>query len=144
MPVKNARALLDTSAVIAALEGEPGCEDIRARLVAADSGRTELFLSFATVAEVYYITHHDHSAPKADDFLAILRGWPLTIVYADEALTLDAGRLKAAHAISFADSFIAATARQLDAELVHKDPEYESLAGIVKLAPLPYKPRKGR
>ena len=142
--MKSARALLDTSAVIAALEGEPGCEDIRARLVAADSGHTELFLSFATVAEVYYITHQDHGAAKADDFLAILRGWPLTIIYADEALTLAAGRLKAAHAISFADSFIAATARQLDAELVHKDPEYESLAGIVKLAPLPYKARKGR
>ena len=139
-----ARALLDTSAVLAALEGEPGCEDIRARLIAADDGKAELFISFATLAEVYYIAHHDHGAAKANDFVAILRGWPLTVSYPDEALTLSAGGLKATHAVSFADAFVAATARQLDAELVHKDPEFESLAGVVKLAPLPYKPRKRR
>lgn len=96
------------------------------------------------MAEVFYATHKKHGPAKAEEFAAVLRGWPVEIVYPDEALTVAAGRLKAAHAISFADSFIAATARQLDAELVHKDPEYESLAGIVKLAPLPYKPRKTR
>ena len=142
--MKDVHALLDTSAVLAALDGEPGCEDIRSRLIAADDGKAELFISFATRAEVYYISHRDHGAAKADDFIAILRGWPLTIVYPDEALTLSAGGFKATHAISFADAFIAATARQLDAELVHKDPEFESLAGVVKLAPLPYKPRKRR
>ena len=142
--MKSARALFDTSAVIAAFEAEPGCEDIRSRLKAAEAGQAELFLSFASVAEVYYITHQDHGTSKAEDVVAVLRGWPLTVVYPDENLTLAAGRLKAAHAISFADAFIAASARQLDAELVHKDPEYESLAGVVKLAPLPYKPRKRR
>ena len=142
--MKNARALFDTSAVLAALEGEPGCEDIRSRLIAADEKKAELFISFATLAEVYYIAHHDHGAAKAENFIAILRGWPLTVSYPDETLTLAAGALKATHAISFADAFVAATARQLDAELVHKDPEFESLTGVVKLAPLPYKLRKGR
>ena len=141
-PVKNARALLDTSALLAALDAEPGCEDVRARLVAADAGKCELFLSFASLAEVYYITQQDHGSAKAEDVVAVLRGWPLTVIFPDAPLTLAAGRLKAAHAISFADAFIVATARQLDAEFVHKDPEFEPLAGLLRLAPLPYKPRK--
>lgn len=142
--MKDARALLDTSAVLAALEGEPGCEDVRSRLVAADEGKAELFISFATLTEVYYIAHRGHGAAKADDFVAILRGWPLTVIYPDETLTLAAGGLKATHAISFADAFIAATARQLNVELIHKDPEYEALSDFISLAPLPYKPRKAR
>jgi len=140
--VSVARALLDTSAVLAALEGEPGCEDIRARLIGADAGKSALFVSFATLAEVYYIAYHEHGAVKAADFVAVLRGWPVTVSYPDEALTLAAGALKATHAISFADAFIAATALRFDAELVHKDPEFESLSGKLKLAPLPYKPRR--
>ncbi len=73
-PVKNARALLDTSALLTALGAEPACEDVRARLVPAYAGKCELFLSFASLAEVYPITHRDHGSAKAEDVVAVLRG----------------------------------------------------------------------
>lgn len=41
--------------------------------------------------------------------------------------------------ISFADSFVAATAIQKKAILVHKDPEFESLKDEVEQLILPYK-----
>jgi predicted nucleic acid-binding protein len=47
--------------------------------------------------------------------------------------------LKARHPISIADALIAAYALQLDAILVHKDPEYDALAGTLRMEPLPYK-----
>jgi predicted nucleic acid-binding protein len=50
--------------------------------------------------------------------------------------------LKAAHKVSFADAFVAATAQRLDATLVHKDPDFDALKGIIKLHPLPPKPGK--
>jgi predicted nucleic acid-binding protein len=142
--VTNAPALLDTSALLALLLDEPGADEVEQRMEAAEAGGGELFASFASLAEVYYITHRKHGAQRAAEFTTVIRGWPLTFVYADEPLTLSAGELKANHTMSFADAFVAATALHLDAELVHKDPEYESLAGIMKLAPLPYKPRKAR
>ena len=48
-------------------------------------------------------------------------------------------QLKAAHKISFADAFVAATALRWDAALVHKDSEFKALDGVIKLLALPLK-----
>ena len=48
-------------------------------------------------------------------------------------------QLKAAHKISFADAFVAATALRWDAALVHKDSEFKALDGVIKLHALPLK-----
>ncbi len=45
-------------------------------------------------------------------------------------------RLKALFRLSFADSIIAAAALQLNAVLVHKDPEYEALKNEIRLKAL--------
>ena len=50
-----------------------------------------------------------------------------------------AAEFKAAHKISFADAWIAATAKFQQAVLVHKDPEFEQVKDEVTLLPLPYK-----
>ncbi len=57
----------------------------------------------------------------------------------DEATVLTAARFKAVHRLSLADTIIAAYAVQANATLLHKDPEYEALAGQVRLEALPYK-----
>jgi predicted nucleic acid-binding protein len=50
--------------------------------------------------------------------------------------------LKAAHKVSFADAFVAATAQRFNATLVHRDPDFDALKGVIKLYPLPPKPGK--
>ncbi|MBK9208373.1 MAG: PIN domain-containing protein [Anaerolineales bacterium] len=57
----------------------------------------------------------------------------------DEALLLNAARIKSAHSLSLADSVIAAIATQHNAILIHKDPEYEQLQNVVEMEKLPYK-----
>jgi len=47
--------------------------------------------------------------------------------------------LKAAHKVSFADAFVAATALRLKATLVHKDPEFDALKNVIQLEALPPK-----
>ncbi len=47
-----------------------------------------------------------------------------------------------AYMMSFADAFVAATAEQADALLLHKDPEFESLRGRIRLEALPFKARR--
>ena len=142
--MKDAPALLDTSALLALLEDEPGADEVIRLLKAAEQGRGEVFASFASLTELQYLTEQEHGPQRASELTALVRAWPMRIVFPDAQLSLEAGKLKAGHSISFADAFIAATAISLGAELVHKDPEYESLADRLKLRPLPYKPRKAR
>jgi predicted nucleic acid-binding protein len=61
----------------------------------------------------------------------------------DEATLLKAGRFKADHRVSLADAWIAATAVQRGARLLHKDPEFETLRGEVQMESLPFKGPKG-
>ncbi|MHB8167515.1 MAG: PIN domain-containing protein [Sulfuricella sp.] len=49
-----------------------------------------------------------------------------------------ASSIKAVHPLSLADAWIAASALELGATLVHKDPEFESLPGLIEER-LPYK-----
>lgn len=67
-------------------------------------------------------------------FLDITIPWGM-----DEAAVLTAARLKAQHRLSLGDAMIAALAIRSGAVLVHKDPEHESLVGIVPPEPLPHK-----
>lgn len=68
-----------------------------------------------------------------------MKAWPIQCLHSDDALCGSAAKLKAAHKVSLADAFVAATAMRFDATLIHKDPEFISLAGIIKQEMLPRK-----
>ncbi|MBE2237720.1 MAG: hypothetical protein IAE81_08025 [Caldilineaceae bacterium] len=55
---------------------------------------------------------------------------------------LAAARFKANYPVSLADAMIAAYATKVGAILLHKDPEYEALADVVRLEKLPDKVAK--
>lgn len=57
----------------------------------------------------------------------------------DESTLLTAAPIKASRRVSLADAIVAAFAVQNGATLVHKDPEFEALAGEISLEALPYK-----
>ena len=80
-------------------------------------------------------------APQADQVYALVSAWPVEIHYLDEEQCLIASRYKATYSMSLADAMIAASARSLQATLMHKDPEFEPLAQEIDLLSLPYKKR---
>ena len=94
---------------------------------------------FASLTEVEYITAQEEGAEAARQRLADLNAMSIQWLHSDAALCHEAARLKAAHKMSFADAFVAATARRFDATLVHKDPQFDPLAGEVKQHMLPPK-----
>ena len=57
----------------------------------------------------------------------------------NEQILLTAARLKAEHHVSLAYAIVAAYAIQHKAILIHKDPEFEALAGLLPMETLPYK-----
>ena len=131
--------VLDTSACFALLQNEAGAEMVETCLVEAREGRGVAHASFATLTEVEYIITQERNATDAAQALAKMKAWPVQWLHSDDALCSDAAKLKAAHQVSFADAFVAATAQRLDATLVHKDPEFDALAGVIKLHRLPPK-----
>lgn len=138
-PVTEKTVLLDTSAIVALLSDEEGAGIVQNYLEAARNGQVKMICSFASMAELYATTWRRSDKQKALHYHALVRSWPVRWIDSDESLCLAAGALKASHKLSFADAFIAATAIHYDAVLVHKDPEFEPLAGIIRLRALPYK-----
>lgn len=131
--------VLDTSACFAVLEDEPGANVVEGHLQDAILGRTNLHGSFVTLTEIEYIITQERGNENAEAALLMVKSWPVRWHHSDEAACSAAARLKAAHRISFADSFVASLAQSLDATLVHKDPEFKPLTGVVKQQMLPAK-----
>lgn len=134
--------VLDTSAFIALDEREPGAEEVEAILSKAWLGEAEVHASFATLTELEYIRTQEQDAQQATELLTFAKSQPVKWHHTDDALCSEAAKLKAAHKVSFADAFVAATAKRLDATLVHKDPEFHALKGVIKLHSLP--PKAGK
>ncbi len=135
-------AVLDTSAIICVLEDEAGADIVEERLTAARAGKIDLGASCVSLVEVYYKAHQTDGPAHASRLITTIKSWPVEFVYPDEALCLAAAEIKALFPLSFADAFVAATARQAKGTLYHKDPAFDSLKGTVSLKALPYKARR--
>lgn len=130
--------VLDTSALLALKQDEAGAETVKHIL--RSSGPTgRAYICFITLMEYAYILIQGEGEAKARQGYGVLKQLPLTVIDNSEQLGLVAARFKASASLSVADAWIAATAHQLQAILVHKDPEFEQLAQEISLQPLPYK-----
>ena len=127
--------VLDTSALMAFIEQEEGAERVR------DILRGEsIIIPWLSILEIVYISQRELGEEEALTRYALLKKLDAEIIWeADEALLLNAARIKSAHSLSLADSVIAAIATQHNAILIHKDPEYEQLQNVVEMEKLPYK-----
>lgn len=131
--------LLDTSAVLAFLDGEEGADEVEKLLRGAAKGELRVEICAASLMELYYISLQEDGEEEAAGLIGLAKSWPVTWARATEKDLLRGGRLKAFHRLSFADALIAASSQNRGATLVHKDPEFESLKETVPQAPLPYK-----
>jgi predicted nucleic acid-binding protein len=125
--------VLDTSAIFSLIESEAG-KDRVAQIIREE----EILIPFVSLLELHYISWQEQGEEEANRRLAILKQKPILWQY-DEVLLSLASRLKAKHHISLADAMIAAVCIYYDAILVHKDPEYDQLTGLVEMETLPYK-----
>ncbi len=127
--------VLDTSALLTLIEDEAGADRVQQ---VVDEKR--VVLPWVALLEMTYISQQERGQAEAERRYAFAKSLPVTIAWeADEAILLQASRLKASHRISLGDSIIAAYAMRLKAVLLHKDPEFESLVGKVVQENLPYK-----
>lgn len=126
------RYVLDTSAVLAYYQNEPGAGTVGEILRACDSGEASLSISYMTVFELLYLLTAEEGPEAASRFLMKVRDLPIEEVWPDEDLAWRAAEIKARGGVSVADAFVAATASLSEAVLVHRDAELERLDPTIK------------
>jgi predicted nucleic acid-binding protein len=128
--VKKKR-VLDAYAIIAYLKKESGHVRV---LELMESGDADLIINSINLGEVFYIIARERGIQAADYFLSVILP-SLPIMVLDNSLedVIEAARLKAVHALSFADCFAAATAIREQAPLVTGDPEFKRLGKQLRI-----------
>ncbi len=127
--------VLDTSALMTLVEKEEGAERVRDVLL-----KQTIIIPWLSILEIVYISRRELGEDEALTRYALMKRLDAKIIWnADEALLLNAARIKSTHSLSLADSVIAAIAAQHKAILLHKDPEFEPLQDVVETEALPYK-----
>ncbi len=116
--------VLDSYALLAYFEAEPGSDQVRRLLEAAREGKCHLFMCIVNLGEVVYIVERERGLPKAQETLARIDELPIEIVNVDRILTLAAAHLKMDCPIAYADCFAAALSQMKKATLVTGDPEF--------------------
>jgi predicted nucleic acid-binding protein len=118
--------LLDTSALLTLRDDEPGAGRVEEAL--EQPGRC--YACFLSRMEVLYRVWKDEDERAGRLAYEQLKALPLHWVEASEPLLEQAASIKARHALSLADAWIAAAAQQVGAALLHKDPEFRAVANL--------------
>ena len=111
---------------------------VRELLEDSERDRASVYLSVVTLTEVVSSLSKTHGESVARDELQVVLSLPAQLESPTSAQCAEAGWLRGRHRLSNADAIIAVQAMAAGAELVHKDPEFQSVPGL-KQRPLPYK-----
>jgi len=128
-----AAKVLDSYALMAFFEDEPGADQVRGLLLEAESGDVQLLMSVVNLGEVWYSIARATAPETADRYVEEIRGMAIEVVDADWPLTRRAAAFKANGNIAYGDCFAAALAQANKAELITGDREFEAAAGEVKI-----------
>jgi PIN domain nuclease of toxin-antitoxin system len=128
-----ATKVLDSYALMAFFEDEPGADLVRGLLQKAVQGETNLVMSIVNLGEVWYSIAQSNSPEIADQYIHEIKGMGIEIVEIDWALTRQAALLKANQNISYDDCFAAALAKLRKAELVTGARELIAIDGQIKI-----------
>lgn len=130
--------VLDTSALLTLRSDEAGADRVAALLNDAAVGNAACYGCFISLMEVLYRVWKNEGETAGRVAYQMCQNLPIQWVHESAGLLERAANVKATQPLSLADAWIAATALELDATLVHKDPEFENLPGLIEER-LPYK-----
>ena len=125
--------LMDSFAMIAFFENEPGADRVERILKAILGQKARGYMSVINWGEIYYNTMREQGVQTAEDVIRQLKKYSIELIDADQQLTYEAAKLKGKYKIAYADCFAAALAMRLNALVVTGDPEFKKLDAEVKI-----------
>ena len=129
-----ATKVLDSYALMAFFEDEPGADFVRGLIHKAVESDTDLLMTVVNLGEVWYSIARTNSSQIADQYIEEIKGMGIEIVDIDWILTRQAAAFKVNGNISYGDCFAAALAKIRKAELVTGDKEFKSLHSEIKIS----------
>jgi predicted nucleic acid-binding protein len=127
------RYILDSYAMLAFFEDEPGSDRVEGILRDLILRKSKGYISMINWGEIYYNTYRVQGEASAESIITQLGRYPIELVDADRTLTLEAARLKGKYKIAFADCFAAALADRLSAKVVTGDKEFKRLEKEIEI-----------
>ena len=124
------RYVLDTSAILATWQNEDGSDYVKNLLNKAPREGIELFLSFMTFFEAYYVIKQREGESRALEIYYWLYTLPAERVNLEEDILIKAGDMKVNYKVSAIDAWILATALFKDAAPIHKDKEFDPIKDL--------------
>lgn len=127
------RSILDSFAVLAWIQDEPGAQIVEDLLYRAQDESEGVLLNIINLGEVYYCCARVQDISFAHDIVEKIRLLPLTIYPCPNDLVLEAAAIKAQYPISYADAFIVATAIRENARIVTGDPDFKKVEHLIEI-----------
>jgi len=127
------RSVLDSYAVLAWIQDEPGAQLIEDLLYRAQSNQEDLLMNMINLGEVFYRCARVKDLPFARDMLEKVKLLPLKIVSCSDDLVLKAAEIKAEFPIAYADALALATAIRENARILTGDPEFRLVEHFVDI-----------
>jgi ribonuclease VapC len=121
------RYVLDSYAMIAYFEDEPGADRVALVLKQLIKGKAKGFMSVVNWGEVYYNTMREQGISEAEKVILQLDKFPIQIVDVNKELANEAAKLKGEFRIAYADCFAVALSVKLGAAIVTGDPDFKKL-----------------
>lgn len=137
MPDTVVSYVLDSFALLAYFQAEPGSEMVRSLIEAVRDEQAALYMSLINVGELYYIAHRRRGSQQANEMIGDLRRLPVTLCAATEDRIMAAALIKATHLLSYADAFAVALTQEFNASLVTGDPEFRAVKASTPIIWLP-------
>lgn len=119
--------VMDSFAMIAFFENEPGADKVAEILHALIKKKAKAFMSVINWGEIYYNTMRVQGIKEAEDIITQFKKYQIQLIEADQELTYEAAKLKGKYKIAYADCFAAALSSRLKAQVVTGDPEFKKL-----------------
>jgi ribonuclease VapC len=125
------KRVFDSFALLAYLKKEARFDKVKNILLEKDP---QIFINDINVGEVYYILARERGTDAADFFSQIiLPSLPIQRVANSIQEVIEAAKIKAEFAISYADCFAAMTAKKENACLVTGDPDFRKIENLIEI-----------
>ena len=125
--MKTKNFVLDSFALLAYFQGEPGGTTVRDILKEASAGSVSVMLPVVNLGEIYYIVARKRGRETALAIVEDISRLPVQLLDAGTDRVIAAADIKARHPLSYADAFVAAAAEEYAATIVTGDPEFKQL-----------------
>jgi uncharacterized protein len=127
----NRKRVLDSYALLAYLKKEDKYEKIKGLLSSKD---TVLFMNEINIGECFCILARERTMDNAEYFVhSVLPNLPIKKISNTFQDIIEAARIKAKQALSYADCFAIQTSLREDAPLITGDPEFKKADKLVQI-----------